>query len=69
MVLALPNGVDIRGIELENLPLVRELLGIPVVVKKDVALLSNVFFESYLRISAHRDHSFRSNVTGHFGAT
>jgi len=22
-----------------------------------------------LRISAHRDHSFRSNVTGHFGAT
>ena len=23
----------------------------------------------YLRISAHRDHSFRSNVTGHFGAT
>ena len=27
LVLALPNGLEIRGIELENLPLVRELLG------------------------------------------
>ena len=26
LVLALPNGVEIRGIELENLPLVRQLL-------------------------------------------